>query len=74
MNQVAAGSKARFIIQLVVPVAINIQHGTFEGLEYPEELGGAFVADIAGDNDRIEVIFFARSQLPDSHQVVVDVR
>ena len=74
MNQLAAGTEARFIVQLVVPVAINIHHGTFEGLEYPEELGGAFVADIAGDNDRIEVIFLIGPQLPDSHQIVVDVR
>jgi hypothetical protein len=74
MNQVEAGSKRRCIIQLVVPIAINVHDWTFERRENPEELGSAFVADIAGHNDRVEAIFLAGPQLSDSHQIVVDVR
>jgi hypothetical protein len=38
-----------------------------------EELSGAFVADIAGNDYRVERVFLRRPQFSDSHQIVMDV-
>ena len=74
MDQPAVRAKRKLVIQFVVPVAVHIHHGTFEACDDPEEFGRAFVADIAGDNDRVEPVLLAIPQLSYSHQVVVDVR
>lgn len=74
LKQVTAGFKTMLVAQFMIPIAIDIHDGAFERRENPEAIGSAGVADIAGNDDRIECIFLRRPQFSDSHQIVVDVR
>src|SRR5260370_26711082 len=74
LKQVTAGFKTTLVAQFMIPIAIYIHDGAFERRENPEAIGSARVADIAGNDDRIECIFLQRPQFSDSHQIVVDVR
>jgi hypothetical protein len=74
MNEMTVTPKAGLVAQFMIPIPIHVKHWTFECRDNPKEIGGAFVADIAGNNDRVEGIFLNRPQFSDSHQIVVDVR
>jgi hypothetical protein len=74
LKQVTAGFKTMLVAQFMIPIAVYVHDGAFECRENLEAIGSAGVADIAGNDDRIECIFLQRPQFSDSHQIVVDVR
>jgi hypothetical protein len=74
LNQVTAGFKTTLVAQFMIPIAIYVHDGAFERRENLEAIGRTRVADIAGNDDRIECIFLQRPQFSDRHQIVVDVR
>ena len=74
LKQVTAGFETTLVAQFMIPIAIDVHDGAFERRENLEAIGSAGVADIAGNDDRIECIFLQRPQFSNRHQIVVDVR
>jgi hypothetical protein len=57
----------------MVPISIDIQDWAFERGKNFEKVWGTVAAYVTSNNDCVEGVFFLRSQIPDGHQIVMNV-
>lgn len=74
MHMVAPFAEGHIVFESIIPIARYMENRAFEGLEYFEYLAGSPASNVSGHDQRIVIIAFRCSELPDRIGVVMDAR